>query len=196
MIKCLIQSELYEHCRRLATRHNIGRRSFGNGTMEQQMAGMIGESYVRELFGFAWMNDADCNGSDPGYDLKCDMLKIDVKTMVITYTYEPRPEFVNNVMAEQCNTFKPEIYIFCTFNHQTRMLTICGYVTRKQFERRREFFPAGSKRPRTNGTVLTMDRDTYEIKNCRLEKLYSTDQLVAEMEMLNEFFKALQYENE
>ena len=51
MFTVKVTVEIFHHCQNQVDTHNFGRRSFGNGTKEQQLTGIIGQSVVMEMFG-------------------------------------------------------------------------------------------------------------------------------------------------
>ncbi|MEJ2114238.1 MAG: hypothetical protein P8X62_11305 [Flavobacteriaceae bacterium] len=46
-----VKEELIQHCTQQISKYNFGKRSQANGTPEQQLTGIIGQSVIMELFG-------------------------------------------------------------------------------------------------------------------------------------------------
>ncbi|MEQ3796393.1 hypothetical protein AAFP94_14490 [Flavobacteriaceae bacterium MJ-SS4] len=79
MFTIKVKEELIEYCKKQISNYNFGKRSQANGTPEQQLTGIIGQSVVMELFGLEKVDGR--YGFDEGVDLVFNNKKIDVKTM-------------------------------------------------------------------------------------------------------------------
>jgi hypothetical protein len=158
MIIQKVSDALIEHCVNQNKLYNIAQRKTGNGTDENKITGMIGESVVSELLGYNWFDGS--KGFDGGFDILFESKKIDVKTM--GRTTEVRSNYTNNFLKLQ-DHFNPDIYFFCSYNKVKKDLTICGWITKKDFQIKRKYFPKGSRRIRDNGQILNFNEDTFEI---------------------------------
>ena len=156
------------HCKSQASKFNLGQRYTANGTPEQQLTGIIGQNVVLNLFDLGDFNGED--GFDNGVDLIFNNLKIDVKTMGRTTAV--KPSYTNNFIGLQ-DYFDPDVYIFCSFNKTNNALTVCGWISKKDFKEKRRFYPKGSVRTRTDGSTFRTFSDLYEIDTVDLNKALS-----------------------
>lgn len=106
MIKILVSQHIISHCQQEISKHNFGKRFTANGTKEQQLTGIIGQSVVMNLFGLGLVDGG--SGFDDGVDLVFDNKKIDVKTM--GRTTDVRSSYTNNFLKLQ-DYFNTDIYI-------------------------------------------------------------------------------------
>ena len=172
MFKIKVPQSVIQHCERQVASYNFGQRSQANGTPEQQLTGIIGQSIVMSLFGLGFVNGE--SGFDDGTDIEFAGFKIDVKTM--GRTTDVRDNYTNNFLKLQ-DYFKTEIYIFCSYNKLKLELTVCGWVTKEEFIERRQFFKQGTLRYRTDGTSFRTFADLYEIDMKLLNQCSSIDEL-------------------
>jgi hypothetical protein len=96
----------------------------------------------------------------------------------------PRPDYVNNFVALQ-RQFATDVLLFCSFNKQTRILTVCGWIEKEEFLRRASLFPAGTVRIRADGTTFLAKADLYEIENRALNSPRTLGALKAELKELS-----------
>lgn len=176
MFTVKVSDELYEHCLKVANNHNFGNRYTANGSKEQQLTGIIGQSVVMNAFGFGTV---DGNGGfDNGIDLIINSKKIDVKTM--GRTTDVKPNFTNNFLKLQ-DYFETDIYIFCSYHKLKKEVTVCGWIDKATFSHKRLLFPKGSVRQRSDGTTFTTFADLYEIDMKYLNNVNSFDELKSQL---------------
>ena len=94
MIIIKVSDRIIKHCQQQIDKYNFGQRSEANGTKEQQLTGIIGQSVIMEAFNMPLINGAD--GFDDGIDILYKDNKIDVKTM--GRTTDVKPNYVNNFL--------------------------------------------------------------------------------------------------
>ena len=172
MFDIKIPSEIILYCKNLLRKHNFGNRGVADGNYEEQLTGLIGQCMVQKLFDQPLITGA--HGSDQGEDFRFANKVIDVKTMGRTTAV--RDYYVNNFIGLQ-KDFQTDVYIFCSLNKKTNILTLCGWVTKKQLFERTQFFPKETKRYRSDGTFFRTKADLYEIKNSDLNQVNSIDEL-------------------
>lgn len=178
MFSIPVSTECYTHCTNQISKYNLGERKESNGTPEQQLTGAIGQSIISDLFGLGYIDAS--NGFDNGIDIPYNELKIDVKTM--GRKFYPKQDWVNNFYKCQ-DHYKTNIYIFCSYNKVSNVITVCGWIDKETFTKKRAIYLKGDKRTRDNGSVFILDTDTYEIKNSDLNQCYSFNQLKQQLDM-------------
>lgn len=172
MIHQKIPQEIKTYCGRLISEYNFGHRGIADGNREEQYTGMVGQCMICKLFETALPTGE--GGFDQGVDLTFEGLSIDVKTMGRTTAV--RPHYVNNFIGLQ-KDYKTDIYIFCSINKKTSILTVCGWVTKAQLLERASFFKKGTKRYRSDGSWFRTKADLYEIANSKLNPADSVKEL-------------------
>jgi hypothetical protein len=172
MFSVLVPDRILVFANSQVSQFNFGRRAFGNGTREQQLVGVAGESVVREWF---LQNPMDGRvGFDGGVDIRYLGLTIDVKVM--GRTTDVRPDFVNNFVAAQAG-FPTDVLVFCSYNKRTQMLTVCGWISKGEFLAKANLYPTGTLRFRADGTSFKTFADLYEISNTLLNDVTDVDDL-------------------
>ena len=78
-------------------------------------------------------------------------------------TVDPKPFYINNVFDVQLK-HKSEAYIFTSLNTKKKNLSICGWVSKKDFKKRASFYPKGTVRMR-GPEPFPLRADNWEIKN-------------------------------
>lgn len=172
MFKIKVSEAIIQHCQNQVELYDFGQRYTANGTKEQQLTGIIGQSVIMDIFGLPPVNGAD--GFDGGVDIVYNDKSIDVKTM--GRTTDVREYYVNNFIGLQMY-FTPDIYIFCSFNKVNKELTVCGWVTKDELQERAHFYPKGSIRTRSDGSTFKTFSDLYEISNHDLHNVQSAEEL-------------------
>lgn len=172
MFIVLVKPEIIAHCQTQLEMYDFGKRHVANGTKEQQLTGIIGQSVIMDLFGLGYVDGK--NGFDGGIDIEYNGIKIDVKTM--GRTTEVRDYYVNNFLGLQMY-FDTDAYIFCSFNKTSKYLTVCGWITKNGLKEKASFFPKGTIRKRSDGTTFPTFADLYEIANKDLNEVNSLDEL-------------------
>lgn len=177
MFTVKVTDEIFHHCQNQVDTHNFGRRSFGNGTKEQQLTGIIGQSVVMEMFGQGYVDGS--TGFDGGKDISVLGYSIDVKTM--GRKSKVYPSYANNFMAVQ-KSLNTDIFIFCSLNKTTNELTVCGWIPKAEFLMRATLHKKGSLRYRDDGTSFPLFADMYEISNKELYDVDSPEMLITQIE--------------
>ena len=80
MFKIKVDEILIKYCESQVEKYNFGKRGSANGSKEQQLTGIIGQSVVMNLFNQGNVNGAD--GFDGGVDVLYNNKTIDVKTIL------------------------------------------------------------------------------------------------------------------
>lgn len=160
MFKVKVSDDIINHCNNQLELYNFGKRKEANGTKEQQLTGIIGQSVVMDIFEEGYVDGS--LGFDGGIDLVFFDYKIDVKTM--GRNCDAKSSYTNNFLKLQ-DSYDTDIYIFCSYNKLNQEVTICGWIDKKSFEKKRKYYPKGSIRNRTNGTSFETFSDLYEIDN-------------------------------
>lgn len=172
MFTVKVEHTLIEHCNSVLTKHNFGKRYTANGTKEQQLTGIIGQSVVMSFFDKGFVDGS--SGFDEGVDLVYKNKTIDVKT--VGRTTRVKPGYTNNFLKLQ-DYFKTDIYIFCSYNKLKEVLTVCGWISKEDFKIKRRFYRKGSTRTRFDKTKFTTFADLYEIDNKDLNNVNSISDL-------------------
>lgn len=170
MIDIPIKENIIIHSKELIKKINYGNRGFADGNKRQQYIGIIGENTVRNYLGLELMKFK--NEFDGGYDIKWNGFKADVKCM--ERKVKPKDHYVNNVLDTQMN-YQANAFIFCSINSKTKILTICGWITKKKFKELANYYPKGSTRKRNDNTTFELHSGNWEIKNENLYKFYKLD---------------------
>ncbi|EGV43161.1 hypothetical protein BZARG_1120 [Bizionia argentinensis JUB59] len=163
MFTVKVEKRIIRHCKTVLETHNFGNRFTANGTKDQQLTGIIGQSVVMSFFDLGLMDGL--GGCDLGVDLIVNNKTIDVKTM--GRTTDVKKSYTNNFIKLQ-DYFKTDIYIFCSYHKNKEELTVCGWIDKDTFITKRRYFPKGTIRTRTNQTTFTTFTDLFEIDNCHL----------------------------
>lgn len=172
MLEIEVTEEIKKYAEEQVEQYNFGQRGVADGTKEQQIVGIIGQTVVQDLLGLAWPEGS--NGFDNGVDLILNNKKVDVKTM--GRTVEMRDYFVHNFIALQLN-YDVDILIFCSFNKRTNKLTICGFINKNDLHEKARFFKKGEERRRSDGSTFKLFTDLYEIPQSQLEPINSIEML-------------------
>jgi hypothetical protein len=179
MFKVEVSEHIINHCKTQVENYNFGQRSSANGNKTQQLTGIIGQSVIMNLFNLGIVQGAD--GFDDGVDIIFNNKKIDVKTM--GRTTDVRRSYTNNFLKLQ-DYFQTEVYIFCSYHKTNHELTVCGWIEKNDFVRKRKFFPKGSIRTRLDGSTFETFADLYEIDNVDINDVQSVDDLKNQLNSL------------
>ncbi len=185
MFHVAVTQDVIEHARTAVGEGRFGRRGFADGSVSEQVTGLIGQTVVMDLFGLPRPNDS--GQSDGGVDFVFEGMSIDVKT--VGRNVPVRTDYVNNLQAAQIH-FPTDAYIFCSLNRRSNVLTVCGWTTKIEFLENAAFYRAGTRRMRSNGTGFPLKADLYEILNDALLNPTSFEILVATLEMQAGLFAA------
>ena len=172
MFSVIVSNNIILHCKSQIEHYNFGQRFTANGTKEQQLTGIIGQTVIMDMFGLGYIDGS--TGFDEGVDIYYKGIKVDVKTM--GRTTDVRDYYVNNFIGLQMY-FDTDVYIFCSLNKNTNKLTICGWITKEDFLKKASFYPKGSYRTRSDGSQFRTFADLYEIANSDLNDVDSVEEL-------------------
>jgi len=172
MFKVKVKNDIIAHCKEQLKKYNFGKRGYADGTPEQQLVGIIGQTVILDLFDLAWIDGG--KGFDGGIDLVYNGISIDIKTM--GRTTEVRSYYVNNFIALQ-KKYDVEAYIFASYNKIKKEITLVGWLPKQLFEDKADFFQKGAYRTRSDGTKFKTFSDLYEIKNSDLFDVKSINDL-------------------
>ena len=95
-------------------------------------------------------------------------------------TTKVRRNYTNNFLKLQ-DYFKTDAYIFCSYHKKTQELTICGWISKKAFQQKRQFYPKGSTRTRTDSSTFKTFANLYEIDNVQLNDVSSFEDLKTQL---------------
>lgn len=172
MFTVKVENKLIEHCKAVVDKHDFGQRYTANGSKQQQLTGIIGQSVVMSLFNLGYVDGK--SGFDDGVDFIFANKTVDVKTM--GRTTDVNKGYTNNFLKLQ-DYFKTEVYIFCSYHKIKQELTICGWITKDDLILKRSFYPKGSTRTRLDKTNFKTFSDLYEIDNIHLNDIKSLQDL-------------------
>jgi hypothetical protein len=172
MLKISVSENIINHCKGQVDKYNFGMRVSSNGTKDQQLVGIIGQSVIMSLFDLPFVDGN--SGFDNGVDIEFCEVKIDVKTM--GRNTDVKRDYVNNFLRLQ-DYFDCDAYIFCSYHKTKKELTICGWIDKKSFNEKRKYYPKGTERKRFDGTSFVIIGDNFEILNSDLYDVESLDDL-------------------
>jgi len=164
MIKINLNQDIVDYSVSLVDKYNFGQRGKDDGNKIEQYVGVISENTVRSYLGF---NLIQPKGFDGGYDILYNGLKLDIKSM--NRTVDPKPEYINNVFDVQIK-YNCDGYIFTSLNKKDKTLTICGWITKKDFINKAILYKKGTIRNR-GGSTFKLKADNWEILNSQLNKI-------------------------
>ncbi len=182
MFKIQVKEDLLCYCRELVEKYNFGQRGVADGNKEEQYTGILGQCVVAQFFGQELISGE--GGFDGGVDLVYSGLRIDVKTM--GRTTDVRDYYVNNFIGLQ-KQFEVDVYIFCSLNKRTNVLTICGWIDKDSLFKIAKFYKKGTKRNRSDGSYFSTKADLYEVGNKDINDIDSMERL---KECLESFSKS------
>jgi len=159
-----------EYATAAAERSTIG--DFYAGTKEQQKIGFIGETVICDKLGFPRPDPLGFNG---GFDIKIFEKKIDIKTMARTTPVQDW--YVHNFMDHQ-REHPADCFIFCSYNKSSGILTICGFISKKEFFRLAKFYKKGDLRTMSNGEQFPAKGDMHEIRQDQLMPVNEFDDII------------------
>ena len=143
--------------------NTVANRGVNDGNKENQLTGLIGEFEVHNyLLGYY---PEFSNSFDGGVDIVYKGKTIDVKTMC--RTVDAKMEYANNFYACQLK-YNCDIIIFVSLNRLENTIQICGWIEKKNLEKKSIFYEKGEKRYRDDGTYFKFKADNYEIYNYNL----------------------------
>ena len=167
-----VEDNVLSHCNKLVENYNFGQRKEANGSKTQQFTGVIGQSVLMDLFGLGFVDGE--TGFDGGVDILFNNKRIDVKTM--GRTTDVRPNYTNNFLKLQ-DYLDTEVYIFCSYHKTKKEVTVCGWISKEDFLKKRTYYPKGTVRTRFDNSTFTTFSDLYEIDNSNLNQVKSFEDL-------------------
>jgi hypothetical protein len=176
MFSIEVPKEVLSHCELLINRINFGNRGIGDGNKSEQLTGVIGQCTIQYLLNIPLIDFE--SKFDGGIDIIINNRKIDIKTM--GRKSNPKPFFVNNLIGLQIH-FEVDIYIFCSLNKTNNVLTVCGWISKKDFLLNASLHEKGSYRYRSDGTKFSTKADLYEIENSKLNQISSIEDLLSQI---------------
>ena len=163
MINIPLRQSIVDYSAKLVNENNFGQRGFDDGNHKEQLVGIISENTVRDYLGCELIK---ASGFDGGYDIIYKGLYADIKSM--SRTVNPKDFYINNLFDAQLK-HKAEAFIFTSLNIKNKILTICGWITKKEFKKKAVFFPKGTQRIRGVEKFI-LRADNWEILNKQLNK--------------------------
>jgi len=166
-----IKQNIITYCKELLKTINFGQRGVSDGNYLEQLRGIIGQSIILNLLDMPKLEPC---GFDGGIDLIHNKKSYDIKSM--GRNCAPKPYFVNNLIGHQ-KDYKVDRYMFLSLNRNDLMLTICGWIDKKDFFDNASFYPEGTKRTRSDGTFFNTKADLYELENSKLNQINNLQEL-------------------
>ena len=163
MINIPLTQSIVDYSAKLVNENNFGQRGFDDGNHKEQLVGIISENTVRDYLGCELIK---ASGFDGGYDIIYKGLYTDIKSM--SRTVNPKDFYINNLFDAQLK-HKAEAFIFTSLNIKNKILTICGWITKKEFKEKAVFFPKGTQRIRGVEKFI-LRADNWEILNNQLNE--------------------------
>ena len=173
MFDVTVTQEQIDYAERTVKTFNFGNRGYGDGNTREQFTGILGQTVVADLLGCE--RPTGGKGFDGGTDYIINGKRVDIKTM--TRSVPMRSYFVHNFVAYQ-KPYEVDYYIFASYNTKTSTLTVCGYIDKKQFFEKADFFPKGAERTRSNGTSFFTTSPNYEIIQSLLRPVNCVEDIV------------------
>lgn len=174
MFDVRVKAEQLLYVEELLKTANFGRRGEFDGNHEQQLTGILAQTVVADLLELP--RPVDEGKSDNGIDFIINGLTVDLKTM--GRNVPMKESFVHNLYGSQIE-FDTKIFLFSSLNKRTEVLTICGWLTKEDFQEKAIHFPQGTKRYRDNGTYITVigSAGNYEIQQTLLNPLNNVNEI-------------------
>jgi hypothetical protein len=163
MIQIPLTQKIVDYSSKLVKENNFGQRGYDDGNYKEQLVGIISENTVRRYLGCELIKP---DGFDGGYDIMYKNFYTDIKSM--TRNVEPKDFYINNLFDAQLE-HKAEAFIFTSLNVKNKILSVCGWITKKEFKEKAIFYPKGTQRIR-GVEKFTLRADNWEISNSQLKK--------------------------
>jgi len=179
MFNFKIDSHIRTHCVEQLKLYNFGKRGRGDGTPEQQLTGIVGESAVAHACGFPLIDGS--TGFDGGEDIRIGEYVVDIKTMGRAVPVNIHYMVGNFPKCQE--SYKTDVYVFASLNKNTDVLTIVGWIPKKEFLEKASLFREGETRTRNNGTEFVLSQDNYEIKYSYLRDVVNPDHMMNQIYM-------------
>ena len=172
MLKINITDDVRQYANNQVTIKNFGNRSAGfNGSKEKQYTGVLGECDVHQMWDRELPTYQDGNLLE---DLVINDLTVDVKTMA--RNVDMQDNYVHNFVGYQKDR-ECDVLLFNSINKKTREAQICGWLPKKEFLDRANFYDKGSTRTRFDGTSFVTKAPLYEIEQHKLNQFNSKEDI-------------------
>jgi len=158
MINLKLDNYIIEYSKTLIKNNNFGKRGYDDGNKKEQLIGIIAENTVKNYLGLELLNP---KGYDEGFDLIYNGMLTDIKSM--SRNVYPKYYYVNNLFDVQLK-HKAEAFIFTSLNIKEKVLSICGWITKKEFKKKAIFYSKGTQRIRGKEN-FKLRSDNWEIEN-------------------------------
>lgn len=172
MFDILVTGEQVEFANSLVQDNNFGMRGKGDGNKKEQFVGMLGQTVVGDSLHYPRPTGGE--GFDGGYDFNINGKRVDVKTM--GRTTPVRNYYVHNFVGYQ-EGYDVDYYIFTSFNKETEVLTICGYIDKDNFFKKAKYYEEGTMRYRSDGTGFRTKAPLYEINQSDLYEINEIEEI-------------------
>jgi len=145
----------------------VGHRGEFDGDRFQQIWGLIAQMVVADHLDVE--DGIKGEGFDGGFDIIWNDIKYDVKCEIRNVAFKEN-EYAHNLNGNQIS-YDAEGLIFVSYNRNKNNYELCGYISKEDFKSKATFYPAGSKRKRSNGTELTVGAGgMYELSDKDLKR--------------------------
>lgn len=171
MLNLKLNKEVFKHSLKFSQQNNIGVRGHADGSIEQQLTGILGQNIICDALDLPFMTT---NGFDGGVDININNTTIDIKTM--GRKVYPKPNYINNLVASQLK-YDVDAYLFCSYHKKDYVLTVCGWIDKESFKKKAKLYKEGELRNRFDGTSFKSKSDLYEIENKDLLKISNIQDL-------------------
>ncbi|MBR1384255.1 MAG: hypothetical protein IJ555_10690 [Ruminococcus sp.] len=168
MFDIIVTEEQISYAKELVAGNNFGNRGIGDGSPEEQLTGMIGQTVFADLISAP--RPVARKKHAGWYDFTVNGKKVHIKTM--TRSVPLMQDYVHNFIAFQ-KDYEVDFYVFASFNKKSNILTIGGCISKEGFDRLAVFYPAGTQRFRDDGSSFVNITPNYEIKQSLLRQVYS-----------------------
>jgi len=159
-----------------------------DGSEEKQAIGLAAQVRVaQEFYPNTCLEDYLKPGFDGGFDIPICDHKIDVKTAIRDFC-DPKPHYLAGVIDFQKDHPCTD-YIFTSYNKKTSMLTVCGWITKKEFFATAIFYARGDKFHLDSGFSKEVPHDCWLAEYGDLKNLYSS-------RMMREVFEGVENKDE
>lgn len=173
MFDIIVSDEQYQYASQQVEEHSFGNRGIGDGNKKEQLTGIIGQTVVADILNQE--RPRGDRGFDGGFDFIINGKKFDIKTM--TRKVPVKSHYVHNFIGYQMK-YDVDGYIFASYNTSNSCLTVCGWVTKKEFDSRAKSYKEGEYRYRDDGTSFPTKAPLYEIKQSDLNVLNNKSDLL------------------
>lgn len=159
--------EQRDFCREFLKRGSIANRGKFDGNYYQQLFGLLGQVLISDHLGLERPKN---EGFDGGFDIEYNGKKWDVKC--VQRKVDPKKHFANNMPGDQIR-YQNDGYIFLSYNVESGVYTICGWISKEDFLKKATHYKIGEPRPRDDGTFMKNQTDNYEIRIDQLNNFSS-----------------------